>query len=565
MTNLGRNMLLVGTTVVGLLTIHPRHAAACGCFTPPDPSVPIVQAGERILFAMENGMVTAHIQIQYAGSAQEFGWLLPLPSVPVLELGTDELFNSLINTTQPKYRLVSNYEGNCGFSPVGRGFSGPTSAGAPGSANDSAGGKSPLVLQDSIGPYDYAVLKADSKADMLAWLEQNRYFVPAGTDETVGAYIRPGAFFLALKLRSGQSAGDLQPVVVRYPSDRPMIPIVLTSVAAQAHMGVQVWMLGAGRAIPVNYHHTVINDLAIDWATAGQNYNDVIIQAVAEAPKKHSFVTEFAGTSAIMQNVLNYPNRFGTTAELAATPDEARFVEYLRVHSFVFTSQLTAILARYIPMPQALAAQGIRPSDFYISLDYYLNQYRLQDPSAFVGWPGVAFNPQAMANEIAERVVKPTVDAAALFDKFPRLTRLYTTLSPEDMTDDPVFSFNASLPDVAKDHQATLTYHCGLGSQNQAATPATLVTEQGWTREFPGGTGGPAVVPAPPVGLHARRLEILSEDRSPQVITDNPPPSGCACDVGGGSPQSAASAGGILMLALAGMLGVRRRRRPRQS
>src|SRR5688572_4225460 len=82
-----------------------HEARACGCFANPDPSVPVVQAGERILFARENGIVTAHIQIQYAGDAREFGWLLPLPSEPTLELGVDELFTQLIATTQPRYRL----------------------------------------------------------------------------------------------------------------------------------------------------------------------------------------------------------------------------------------------------------------------------------------------------------------------------------------------------------------------------------------------------------------------------------------------------------------------------
>ena len=53
----------------------------------------------------------------------------------------------------------------------------------------------------------------------------------------VGPYIRPGAYFLALKLRPGESAGDLQPVVLRYRSDLPMIPIVLTQVAAAAGHG----------------------------------------------------------------------------------------------------------------------------------------------------------------------------------------------------------------------------------------------------------------------------------------------------------------------------------------
>ena len=57
-------------------------ADACGCFAPPNPTVPVVQAGERILFAVKNGEVTAHVQVQYSGaSGADFGWLLPLPGV----------------------------------------------------------------------------------------------------------------------------------------------------------------------------------------------------------------------------------------------------------------------------------------------------------------------------------------------------------------------------------------------------------------------------------------------------------------------------------------------------
>ena len=97
------------------LTALERQAHACGCFTPPDPSVPVVQAGERIAFAMKDGVVTSHIQIQYSGPAEEFGWLLPLPSIPELRVGTDELFTNLINSTQPLYRLERQFQGNCAW------------------------------------------------------------------------------------------------------------------------------------------------------------------------------------------------------------------------------------------------------------------------------------------------------------------------------------------------------------------------------------------------------------------------------------------------------------------
>src|SRR5688572_27257792 len=88
-----------------LVAAAAAPALACGCFAPPDPSVPVLQAGERIVFGVYNGQVEAHIQIQYSGNAKDFGWLLPLPSLPTLELGTDELFRRLLERTQARFTL----------------------------------------------------------------------------------------------------------------------------------------------------------------------------------------------------------------------------------------------------------------------------------------------------------------------------------------------------------------------------------------------------------------------------------------------------------------------------
>ena len=562
-----------------------RDAGACGCFTPPDPSVPIVQAGEKILFSIDNGMVTAHIQIQYAGDAKDFGWLLPLPSVPTLELGTDELFAQLYTTTQPKYKLIRNYEGNCSFAPGRNGSPAPSAGGLSGGDSTQDPG-SPLVLQDSIGPYDYAVLHADDQQAMLDWLTQNHYFVPAGTDQTISNYIHPGAYFLALKLKSGASAGELQPVVVRYPSDLPMIPIVLTSVAAQPHMGIQVWMLGKGRAIPRNYFHTVVDDALIDWINAGANYNDVIIKAVGEATGRHSFVTEYAGSSSVMKNVLNYPGRFGSTSELAAQPDAYAFVQYLFSHGYgvlaqqqggpgpgfggyTLTSQLTAILGQYIPEPAGLVTKQVSPSQFYQGMSYYLSdQYKAQNPGDFVGWPGINYQPTAMAMAIDQRVVQPTLEAGALFDAQPTLTRLYTTLSPEDMNKDPVFSYNGSLPNVGNVHTATLTYHCGMiiGSTSAQTTSSTLVTEQGWHIEYPNGPPNSTQFTPPAPGLPGSlRIEILREEGAPEVVVDNSGmisgalnQGGCGVAVGGRLEGSIGIA--TMLLTLCGLVLVGRRR-----
>src|SRR5690349_2205568 len=242
---------LTAAALTATLSGQPT-ADACGCFAPPDPSVPIVQSGERIAFALEDGKVKAHIQVQYSGPAEEFGWLLPLPSLPSLEVGTDELFVQLISTTQPVYRLTAEYVGDCPLNPFGSGGGGAgpahEDAGDSDGEGDSGGGYDPLVIRDSVGPYDYAVLRADEKQPMLDWLDENGFFIPAGTDDAVDGYIRPGAYFLALKLLKGNDVGDIQPVVVEYESDLPMIPIVLTGVAADPDMPVMVWVLGDSRA-----------------------------------------------------------------------------------------------------------------------------------------------------------------------------------------------------------------------------------------------------------------------------------------------------------------------------
>src|SRR5262245_54167387 len=98
--------VVMASLAASLLALEPA-ARACGCFTQPSPASPVLQAGERILFSHDGENVVAYIQIQYQGRADQFGWIVPLPSVPTVELGTDELFTKLGGATQPSYQLTS--------------------------------------------------------------------------------------------------------------------------------------------------------------------------------------------------------------------------------------------------------------------------------------------------------------------------------------------------------------------------------------------------------------------------------------------------------------------------
>jgi hypothetical protein len=590
----------------------PAPAQACGCFAPPDVATPIVQAGEKILFVNRNGILEMHVQIQYSGKPGEFGWIVPLPALPKnrlgntgIDVGSVELFDQLDTTTRPTYVLQNN---PCFPSRRGLGLGCGAAAGADqaSSAPESPNGMqmSPLVTQDSVGPYEFAVLRADSKTEMLNWLNTNRYVIPAGTDSAVGPYIRPGAYFLALRLKAGLSAGDVQPVVLRFQSDLATVPITLTSVAATPNMGILIWILGSARAIPRNYFHTVINDAQIDWLNQAKNYSEVVTKAVAEANGKHAFVTDFAGRSSRMVDVLDTQGRYDVLNAARTTTSPVSFVQQILpateqkplddslfptptatvvTRGFALNGQLFAVLGRHIPMPSALIATGIKPDDYYQRIDYYLNQDRRANPARYADIEAALanFKPAVAAQELQDLIVTPTLEAGQLFREvsLPKLTRLYTVLSPEDMNLDPAFSFNPGLPDVSNIHNATLWAACPDQGRDFAELSINSGTGTGTgtsrlTRKLSDEEASKSQLP-PLSAPYSQRIEQLGDTGAPVVKTDNTDSikaalegTNQAVDGGGGcttTERRVPSGAGPLALLGAGIAAVLLRRRVRAT
>ena len=115
-------------------------------------------------------------------------------------------------------------------------------------------------------------------------------------------------------------------------------------------------------------------------------------------------------------------------------------------------------------------------------------------------------------------------------------------------------------------HNGTLTYHCGFfGDRGQANTAATLRTEAGWVIDYPSGTGVNNGVFTAPGGPSSERIEILREQGSPDVVTDNTGKisnalgqGGCGVTVGGRASRPALGLAGLI--AFAALVLFRRRR-----
>ena len=289
---------------------------------------------------------------------------------------------SSTTTTQPKYKLTAHEQlrrrlvrsRRAAAAAAAHASAAPTPAPAApegGGGGDMGGSRRRRRRSGlEIGPYDYAVLKADNEDAMLQWLADNHYFVPAGTDDAVRPYIHPGAYFLALKLRGGERPATSRRWCCEYQSDLPMIPIMLTSVGAvdeHGHPGVDA---RRGRAIPRNYYHIVIDDAA-DWFNGCSNYNESVIAAVHEAPGKHAFVTEYAGAGVAGARParLSGPLRRSDTA--ARADDQVRLSATTCAITTTSSTRSCSILSRYIPEPKALVDAGVPLATFYQYYDNY--------------------------------------------------------------------------------------------------------------------------------------------------------------------------------------------------
>ena len=67
----------------------PAPALACGGFFC-NPAAPVLQAAERIVFAIDRdaGEVEMHVQITYTGPSEDFAWIVPVPRAPEIGLST---------------------------------------------------------------------------------------------------------------------------------------------------------------------------------------------------------------------------------------------------------------------------------------------------------------------------------------------------------------------------------------------------------------------------------------------------------------------------------------------
>ena len=448
-----------------LLLLGAGSAGACGGFF--CSFSPMNQVSERILFVDRGDSVTAHVQIAYVGEAADFAWILPVPSRPSLAVSHNEVFRQLQSATQPTFLLEWEEDGDeCGllFPPFAR-----LEEAVPTSAQDDG---VTVVAEERVGPYETVVLTSETPEAVVNWLTDNGYQLGALGPGLLAPYVEMGMHFLALRLSPNRELGDLQPIAMTYAAHTPMIPIQLTAIATEPDLGVTAWILGEDRAVPINYRHVQINEALVDWFNGGFNYDDVVTAAVNEAEGGLAFVTDYAGPSAIMKDRFFRPDRWDLDA-LRRIDDAGRFISAMLRQGFPRDAQMQTLLRRHVPMPAAVLEEGVLRVVFGGDVEAYRQaekEGRLQaiaerafynDIDAFAEWTQeLVFDADAFAGALDAAVVTPLRETQELFGRHETLTRLYTTLSAEEMTRDPAFDFNPDLSDVSNLRTAAARWEC---------------------------------------------------------------------------------------------------------
>lgn len=280
-------LFVITALVCAALGLVSSVAACGGLFCQ---NIPVDQQAERIIFTVnDNGTISAYVQINYTGSAPDFSWVVPVPSVPEVDVAEITTFDELSRLTAPVF--IPPLMPDCALIPV---------MAAP---MDAAGGSVEVLASGVAGPYAYDVVTSPDPTELIIWLRTNNYVITEAMEPLVKVYTDEGMVFLAMKLQPDQGAQDIQPVVMTYESTQPMIPLRLTAVAANPNMNVLTWILGEAQALPTNYASPTISDDDLRYSfnsQDGTNYLALIDQTV-DLYGGRAFITEYAGpTSALV-------------------------------------------------------------------------------------------------------------------------------------------------------------------------------------------------------------------------------------------------------------------------
>jgi len=304
-----RVLALALAIAVAIFTVEAQVAEACGCLSPPavtEGDYAVNQRAEQIIFEVEPGWVTAHVLIKYAGAPEQFAWIIPVPELPELGISPVSAFGLIDRLTAPDvgvdvenicpisaWACAHHDQPSCGGdlgAPVGLADGGASSS-------DAGAGPPPVTILDEkvVGDYQTVTFRATEAAAATQWLRDNGFIVNQTTSIYMDPYVQANMVFVAVKLVSGAGISAIKPLRMRFRAAFPMIPLVLTAVAAEPHLTVSAFVYADQPFRPMGHPVVTIDRTRIAQDGAGRtNYPMVLARTIDEAGGD-GFAIEYRG------------------------------------------------------------------------------------------------------------------------------------------------------------------------------------------------------------------------------------------------------------------------------
>lgn len=225
-------VLTAGFSLTLLLQNHSRVSLGCAAAPPRDEDVTITD--ETALIVWDSANKTEHFirNANFETKAEDFGFLVPTPSVPTLHESGGRVLSELANRTaaRPEYRDVTTekfrlFKPGTGFDFFQNFF--PESADTESDMKLTAGAVE-VIDEVAVAGYDATILKATDAAELLSWLEENNYAARPELLEWLNTYIQNGWYITAFRISKSETSGSsgiaARPVRMTFETDRPFYP-----------------------------------------------------------------------------------------------------------------------------------------------------------------------------------------------------------------------------------------------------------------------------------------------------------------------------------------------------
>ena len=195
--------------------------AALGCCPVWPSGKPVVNADQTVVILWDAATKTEHFirKASFKSEADDFGFLIPTPSQPMLAEAGNEAFPFLQKLTEPKTetRPRPSQGLSCGCGEVKK-------------SEDAAAKPAVKVLEEKeVAGFHAVVLEANSADDLTGWLKDHGYAFSPEVAAWVRPYVELGWKITALKVAKGETVEKQKGVSasalrLTFQTDRPLFP-----------------------------------------------------------------------------------------------------------------------------------------------------------------------------------------------------------------------------------------------------------------------------------------------------------------------------------------------------